>query len=63
MWANRIIFMDNLDMVCYKIDAGDLHRKQERIASKLIIRKILHFSKIYDKLCVVTAKNDGNLDE
>ena len=55
--------MDNLDMVCYKIDAGDLHRKQERIASKLIIRKILHFSKIYDKLCVVTAKNDGNLDE
>lgn len=52
-----IVFMDNLDAVCYKIDQGDLHRRQERIASKLIIRKISKYAKMYNKLCIFTAKN------
>jgi hypothetical protein len=49
--------MDNLDSVCYKIDQGDLHRRQERIAAKLLLRQIIKYSKIYNKLCIFTAKN------
>ena len=49
--------MDNLDSVCYKIDAGDLHRKEEMIAAKLIMRRIMEFSKVYKKICIFTAKN------
>lgn len=49
--------MDNLDSVCYKIDAGDLHRKQEMIAAKLVIRSIVEYSKVYKKVCIFTAKN------
>ena len=38
MYTGYYIFMDNLDSVCYKIDQGDLHRRQERIAAKLLLR-------------------------
>lgn len=53
----HFIFFDNLDSVCYKIESGDLHRRQERIAARLILRLILRLSKQYRKLCVFTAKN------
>lgn len=55
--------MDNLDSICYRIDNGDLHRAQERIASKLLLRKIGSLSKNYNKICIFTAKNEANLDE
>lgn len=63
LYKGDFLFMDNLDSVCYKIQQGDLHRKQEKIASKLLIRKIMEFSKVYKKVCIFTAKNDANLDE
>ena len=55
--ASPFVFLDNLDSVCYQVDAGDLQRRQERIASKLMIRQIVNHVKIYGKLCIVTAKN------
>ena len=63
LYDGDFLFMDNLDSVCYKIDAGDLHRKEEMIAAKLIMRRIMEFSKVYKKTCIFTAKNQANIDE
>ena len=63
LWKGKYIFMDNLDSVCYSIDSGDLMRRQERVAAKLMIRQIVSYAKIYNKVCLVTAKNEANIDE
>jgi len=60
--SHSIIFFDNLDAVCYNIESGDIQRRQERIAAKLIIRKLIAFMKTYNKLCVFTCKNEAGID-
>lgn len=54
--------MDNLDAVCYRVEKGDLHRRQEKIAARILMRKIIEFGKLYNKICVFTAKNEANID-
>lgn len=49
--------MDNLDSVCYQVDSGDMHRKQERIAAKILVRNLGRLGKMYRKVCIFTAKN------
>jgi len=54
--------MDNLDSVCYQIDEGDLHRRQERIAAKILARNLMGYCRAYKKRCIFTAKNEGNIE-
>lgn len=63
LFGGPIIFMDNLDAICYRVEKGDLHRRQEKIAARILMRKITEFARLYNKLCVLTAKNEANIDE
>lgn len=62
IYKGKFIFMDNLDSVCYQIDEGDLHRRQERIAAKILTRNLMDYCRVYKKRCIFTAKNEGNIE-
>lgn len=59
---DKLLFFDNLDAVCYEVESGDQQRRQERIAAKLILRKLLSHMKIYNKFIVFTCKNETAID-
>ena len=54
--SKTVIFIDNFDSICYDVDQGDLHRKQERLVSKIILRKLQHLMKIYQNRILITVK-------
>lgn len=58
-----VLYLDNLDALCPRIDESDQHRKKEKIISKIILRKLNCYLDIYKKRCIVTAKSESSLDE
>lgn len=58
-----ILYLDDLDVLCQKIEESDQQKKKEHIVSKLLVRLILRLSKLYKKSLIITCKSESTLDD
>ena len=59
----KIVFLDDLDALCGKVEEGDQLKKKEKVVSRLILRAIERYAGVYRRRIIVTARSENNLDE
>lgn len=58
-----VLFLDDLDVICPKVEEGDSLKKKGKVISRLVLKRINRLSQLHCRKIVATARSESALDE